>query len=185
LVNVPKSRVEGFDADITVKPAHGLTLTSSLTYLNSLIQQYVSYNAIGQFDNLAGNRLPFTPRWSYSVDADYRYELAHGGTPFGGFAITGRTGQDTSIGGSTLVVPPGPGTRVLPGLVFPFMTNPYTTLDVRLGYESPDGTWKVMAFGKNILNKYYWNNVSDQAETNIRFAAMPATYGVTLGVKFK
>jgi outer membrane receptor protein involved in Fe transport len=39
-------------------------------------------------------------------------------------------------------------------------------------------------WGKNITNKYYWNNVNRISDTIVRTAGMPATYGVTVGMKF-
>ena len=185
LVNVPKSRIYGVDSDITIKPISGLTLTGSVTYLNSRIDSFTGYNAFAALKNFAGSPLPFTPEWGYGLDVDYRYPLPNAGTPFVGLSVQGRSSQDTAIGSGDLAVPAAPGARVLPGLTYPFTTNPYATLDVRLGYQAATGAWKIVAFGKNVLNKYYWNNVLDGSEAYIRFAGMPATYGVTLSVALK
>ncbi|MFD2579234.1 TonB-dependent receptor domain-containing protein [Novosphingobium colocasiae] len=35
LVNIPKSRIAGFEADVTVRPTSGLTLSGAVTYLSS------------------------------------------------------------------------------------------------------------------------------------------------------
>jgi len=185
LRNVPQSRILGLDADLSLKPIRGLTLTGSLTYLNSRIQRYVGYNSFAVVGDLSGNALPFTPKWNYGFDVDYRRQLANGGTPFAGLSVEGMSSQDTSIGGSNLIVPPGPTTRVLPGLIHPFKTNPYALLDLRVGFEGPGAAWKLMIFGKNVLNKYYWNNVVDQAEVYQRYAGMPATYGIAFEVRFR
>ena len=64
-----------------------------------------------------------------------------------------------------------------------FNIKGYTTLDGRLGYEAKDGAWKVMVWGKNILNQYYWTTVIPSNDSQARFAGMPATYGVTIGFK--
>ncbi|MGK2911785.1 MAG: TonB-dependent receptor [Sphingobium sp.] len=185
LVNVPKSRVFGVDSSISLRPSRGLTLTGSLLYLKSKILRYAGLDAFGVPQNLAGNRLPFAPTWSYSADIDYRFKMSTGGTPFVGVSVAGRAEQDVAIAGSKLTLPNVFGVRVAPGVIHPLVTNPYATVDLRLGYEAADGAWKVIAFGKNVLNKYYWNSLASQNEIYDRFAAMPATYGVTLGVKFR
>lgn len=183
LVNVPKSRVLGLESDVSIKPTDGLTLSGSATYLDSKIQRYKGFNFIGSFLDFKGSELPFAPKWSYGFDVDYRYKLSSGGVPFAGVSVNGQTSQDTVIGGSALVLPTGPSIRVTPGLTHPFQTKSYATIDIRFGYEAPSGVWKVMAFGKNVFNKYYFTNVVDQSEVAQRYAGMPATYGVTLGVK--
>ena len=59
------------------------------------------------------------------------------------------------------------------------------TVDGRLGIEGPDGRWKVMVWGKNLFDKYYWSNVISSADAASRFAGTPRTFGVTLSVKTK
>lgn len=185
LVNVPKSRIYGFDGDITVNAARGLTLAGALTYLNSRVLRYAGPNQFGVFTNFAGSNLPFTPKWNYSFNADYRIDTADGGSPFVGVTINGRSKQDAALLGSTLTIPNIQGTRILPGLVYPFVTNPYATVDARLGYEARGGAWKVMLYGKNIFNKYYWNNVTTQSDSTQRQVGLPATYGVQFSIKFR
>ena len=184
-VNIPKSRVFGFEEDLTLRPIEGLTLNPNVTFLDSEIQKYAGFNVLGQVENFAGERLPFTPKWSYGVNADYRYELPGGGAPFAGISIDGHTSADAALGGSGITIPAAPGTRVDPGITHPFVLNAYTTVDARIGYESADGRWKVMLWGKNIFNKYYWSNVVIADDSVFRLAAFPATYGVTLTVKLR
>ena len=73
LVNVPKSRVFGTEAQLTVEPVDGLTVTGSTTYLDSRIQDYTGINVLGDKENFAGEALPFTPLWSGRLDAEYRF----------------------------------------------------------------------------------------------------------------
>src|SRR3546814_10542885 len=39
LANVPKSRIYGFETDVTLRPVPGLTIGGGVTYLNSRVQQ--------------------------------------------------------------------------------------------------------------------------------------------------
>jgi iron complex outermembrane recepter protein len=186
LTNVPKSRVIGAEADLTVRPSRGLSLAGAVTYLNTEIQRYQGVNIQGQTQNFAGEPLPFAPSWNYSLSADYRLEAAGSGVPFIGLSVHGNSASDTTPGGSSIEIPASPVNRILPGLVHPYMTNAYATVDARLGYEASDGRWKIMLWGKNIFNKYYWTNVaSEGGDPTVRFAGLPATYGITYSFAVK
>ena len=151
------------------------------------------YNPSGfppNVENLAGSRLPYTPEWAGNFNVDYRHELPGGGTPFVGFTVSARSNQTAAIGGEDTTLPTSDTIpvryRIAPGVgKYPYMVNGYATVDGRLGFEGPDGAWKVMVWGKNIFNKYYWTNVISSADSAARFAGMPATFGVTLSVKTK
>ena len=206
LVNVPKSRIWGVEADLTLRPTRGLTVSGAVTYLNSKILKFTGYDIFGGVDNdidarpgnfdptgatpntenLAGMRVPYTPEWSGSVNVDYRHELSNGGTPFAGFTVSARTNQTAAIGGEDTTLPTTGNVRfrIAPGAgKNPYMINGYATADARLGYEGPDGAWKVMVWGKNIFNKYYWTAVIPSSDSSARLAGRPTTYGVTLSFK--
>ncbi|WP_309612087.1 TonB-dependent receptor domain-containing protein [Sphingomonas sp.] len=185
LRNIPKSRVMGAEADLTVRVAPGLTLGGSVTYLDTSIRKYSGVDYVGTPRNFAGQPLPFAPKWSYGLNADYKMAMPNGGSPFIGVSLNGRSATDTVPGGNTIVAVNSIHTRVLPGLVHPFRTNSFATVDVRFGYEGADQRWSISAFGKNILNKYYWTNVVTASDFSARYAGPPATYGVTIGFKLK
>ncbi len=196
LVNIPKSRIWGAEADVTIVPTDGLTLSGAITYLNSKIKVSpaapYNYNVLGVEDDFAGDALPFTPEWSGTFNLDYRHEMANGGTPFFGATFSARTKSDSQPGarrmeyleGCLLDTSDNPVCFLPDGVTNPFALKGWTTVDARLGYESSDGAWKVMVWGKNIFNTYYWTNVISSADSAARFAGMPATYGVTFGFNF-
>jgi outer membrane receptor protein involved in Fe transport len=196
LVNVPKSRIIGVETDITVRPIDPLTVSFAATYLNSKIQEYVGYDIFGGIDlptfkpgqsntqDLSGNVIPYTPKFSAVFNADYRFH-AFGGAPFVGVTADYRTKQDAAIGGSSSTLPVGPRYRLAPGVIDPYTIDAYATVDARVGYESEDGKFRVMLWGKNILNKYYWTAVIPSSDSSARLAGMPATYGVSFAQKFK
>ena len=63
LVNVPRSRVAGAEAQVTVRPAHGLTLSAAGTYLDTrVLGSFVNYDIIGQQSNFGGSIFPYTPK---------------------------------------------------------------------------------------------------------------------------
>lgn len=184
LVNVPKSRIQGAEVDVTIRPVDGLTITAAGTFLDSKVQRYAGLNVLGANDNFRGEPLPFTPKWSGSLGVDYRARMANGGTPFIGFNVTARSDSDAALGGSRLTFPASSATILKPGVEYIYKIDGYATVDGRIGYEAPDDRWRVSLWVKNAFNKYYWTNVIPSSDSSARFAGRPATYGVTLGFKF-
>lgn len=185
LRNIPKSRVFGMEAELTVRPVSGLTIAGAVTYLDTKIEEYTGVDYVGTPRNFAGQALPFASKWNYSLNADYRFETASGGAPFFGVSVNGRSSADTVPGGRTITAVNSVHTRVLPGLLYPFRTNGFATVDGRIGYEAADGRWTGMIWAKNIFNKYYWTNVVTASDFSSRYAGMTATYGVTFSFKLQ
>lgn len=183
LQNVPKSRIIGVETDLTLRPTEGLTITASATYLDSKITEYSGINVRGVVNNFNGDPLPFTPKWSYGLNADYRVPMASGGTPFIGFSLTGRSSSDAVPGGGRIPFSTGPNARILAGAAPIYKLDGYTTIDARLGYEAADESWRIMIWGKNVFDKYYVTNTITSSDSVARFAGRPATYGVTIGFK--
>ncbi|NML12033.1 TonB-dependent receptor [Sphingobium sp. AR-3-1] len=190
LINIPKSRIYGGEADVTIRPAAGLTLSGGITYLNSKLQKGPvsprDYNIIGEVDDFGafGDALPYTPEWSGTASIDYH--TPGDGGPFVGVSTNFRSSQDAALGGSRIVWPDNPAEfrKQAPiGLVYKIPG--YATVDARLGYEAPGGAWKVMLWGKNVFNKYYIAAVVPASASAGRLAGMPATYGVTMSFKIK
>lgn len=184
LVNIPKSRVFGAEADIAIRPVDGLSLSAAVTYLDSKITDYTAINVVGveDFDH-SGSPLPFTPEWSGSFNVDYRHQ-ADGGTPFVGLTVNARSSADSVIAARDIDYLNTVGSFAKPGVDCVFCIKGYATVDARLGYEEEDGRWRVMVWGKNIFDKYYWTSVHQSYDGASRFAGMPATYGVTFGFNF-
>jgi hypothetical protein len=94
-VNVPKSRIWGLEADVTVREIPEITITGGITYLNSKVLNYTGVDAVGNPNqNFAGEPLPFTPKWSGSVDIGWRHELGDEAALFAGATVSARTKTD-------------------------------------------------------------------------------------------
>lgn len=192
LINVPKSRVLGAEAELTVRPATGFTLAGSLTYLESKVRtdggtRFVGPTAYGNSCNggpcdFTGSELPFTPHWSYSLDADYRYDLGDSDISLGA-SLRGQSSSVSTLNGRTIQFRELPNDRHNTDIDRPFVIPSYAVVDARAGYEFGDQHYKVMLWGKNIFNKYYVTNAAHYLDTTVRFAGQPATYGITLSVK--
>jgi iron complex outermembrane recepter protein len=49
---------------------------------------------------------------------------------------------------------------------------------------SSNGTYKVEVWGRNVTDKFYLLSVSNLQDTINRLVGMPATYGISLSVRF-
>lgn len=183
LINIPKSRVWGAEAEFAVQPAPGLSMSAAVTYLNSEIKEYVGVNIVGAPNfNSAGDPLPFTPEFSGVFNLDYKLR-SEGGSPFVGVTVTAQTSSEAAISASRIDYAGGPAAQVRPGVGCVYCISGFATVDARLGYRADDDKWSVSVWGRNIFNKYYWTNVISSYEAAARAAGMPATYGVTVGFK--
>ena len=190
LINIPRSRIFGAEADVTVRPVDGLSINTAVTFLDTKITQNPPlarrYNIYGKLDNFVGDPLPFTPKWSGVVNVDYRRRIESGGSAFVGASVSARSRSDAAIGANRIPFPYSAASFTRPDLAGNvFNIKGYATVDARIGYEAAGGAWKVMLWGKNILNQYYWTSVIASLDSQARFAGMPATYGVTLAFAFK
>jgi outer membrane receptor protein involved in Fe transport len=183
LANIPKSEVKGAELELTAAPVDGLHLNAVVTYLDAQITKYSGVNAGGVQADFAGTKIPFTPKWQYSANVDYELPATGPVRPFVGATLTKRAGTSSIVGGATgaVIVP---GYRSLVPIGDTYDIPGYALLDLRAGVEADDGRWRLMIWGKNVANKYYWQNVVTVYDVVTRFAGMPATYGVTFSYKF-
>jgi len=202
LVNVPKSKVLGAEAEVTVRPARGLTLGGSVTYLDSKVltkngTHFVGPSAYGKSCpttptfpghkpgecDFTGSELPFTPKWSYSLSADYRHQVGDVSDFFVGADLRGQSSSVSTLNGRSIQFRNLLNDRHAPFINLPFVIPGYSVVDARAGFEFADRRYKVMVWGKNVFNTYYVTNAAHYLDTTVRFTGQPATYGITLSVK--
>jgi len=183
LDNVPKSHIFGVEAEVAIRPTAGLTLSGSMSYLKTKVDEYSGITVFGVQKDFAGSRLPFAPSWSLTGDIDYRVPTSSGGEVFVGAGVNYRTYQDAYIAGSQLQIPNNGVNRWIDRTAF--RIEGYALVDARIGYTFPGEKLTVSAWGKNVFNtfnvqnKISYNNIITQA------TGMPGTYGVSLKVRFK
>jgi len=183
LINVDKSRLYGAEMNFRIEPVRGLTFSSAVTYLNSKVKEEVNYNVLALTDvrdDFAGDKLPYTPEWSYSFSVDARQPVG-AGEIYAGATFHGQSTSDSTLGGDRLSIPDGPYNRSL--LERPFLIDNFATLDLRAGYDADN--WRVGLWAKNVTNEYYYTSVIAGSDTFSRFAGKPATYGITFGFDFQ
>lgn len=179
LLNVPKSYIYGVEGEIVARPTTGLTLSANATYLKSKVtSNYTAtpdglnvYNAAGYTGNFRGSELPYTPKFSGTVDAQYEFPVSNSWNGFVGGTVTYQGKENTTFHNNIL-------------LANDFFIRDYALVDARLGANSADGRWRVSIYGRNITNKSYVTAVSTFLDTLIRYRGKPAVYGVSVGFKY-
>jgi outer membrane receptor protein involved in Fe transport len=60
----------------------------------------------------------------------------------------------------------------------------YTLVDTRLGVEKQDQSLRVALWAQNVTDRYYWTHVDHVADCITRTTGLPATFGVSVGMRF-
>jgi outer membrane receptor protein involved in Fe transport len=168
LLNIPKSHIEGFETNAVWSPLPGLSVSPAITLVKSQIDgDFVNLAADSQVVRYSGEPFPYTPKWSGNTDVEYRRSVATEIDAFIGANASYRSGTNGSPGELNIFRIPG-----------------YTLLDVRLGIAAADGKWSASLWGHNITDKYYWQSATRNSDSEVRFAGMPATYGVSVSYRY-
>jgi iron complex outermembrane receptor protein len=178
LVNIPKSHVVGTELEVTVRPTRGLSINLGFTYTDAVIDQFTGINAAGQAANFAGSAIPYTPKYQFVGNADYTFPLTSTLDGYLGGGVNTRSATKSVIGSPAS--PPGASVQSTDL----FGIDGYTTVNLRAGVASHDGHWRATLWGKNVFDKYYWNNTVAVFDTIVRYAGMPATYGITVSYRY-
>ncbi|EPR15237.1 TonB-denpendent receptor [Sphingobium indicum IP26] len=170
LVNVPKVRSVGAEASLVARPYPGLSLSAAATYIKTkVVSDFTTFNGAGDFGNFRGSRVPFTPTWQGSADAQYEWNA-------GSFkAFVGSSLNFQSASNSTFTLPDNPETL--------YRLRGRALLDLRAGVAGHDDSWRLTLFGRNVTNKLYETSVNFANDTIARRVGTPATYGISLTVR--
>ena len=169
LINIPKSRIFGGEFDLQWRPLSGLMISAGGTWLASKVTDIKPgvFNAANDPGNYQGSDLPYTPKLTMNGTADYTWSLTPKLDATVGATWSHRSQSNASLGDPSL-----------------YKINSYDLLDLRAGIATVDGKYRLEFWGKNVTNKYYWDNVVYSFDTIVRYADMPVTYGATLSVTF-
>lgn len=155
--NAGAAKVDGAEFALTLRPAKALTLSGWVAYNNARISDL---DPTAVLPAQTGDRLPFGPKWSANLSADYSFPVVS--------SLSG------SLGGTFKYSGERPGYWAL---VNRTTEDAYTQLDLRAGLESE--RWRIDAFARNVTN----NRAvlfSGNPETIIR----PRTIGVSFSTDF-
>lgn len=167
LLNVPKSRVNGFELSADINPATGLDLRTGISHVDSKItRSYLAASDNGVLVDLKGEVFPNTPRWQLSGGLNYEFASVHDTTAYVGADVNYRSSAVADLGNDPL-----------------FRIKNYAILDLRAGIRSANHKWSFEIFGRNVTNTFYWNGVSHVIDSVSRYAGLPATYGITVSFR--
>ena len=166
LLNIPKSKVKGIDAELITRLTPELTVRGAITYIDTKVGRFNGFDFTGARFDFTGSEFNFAPPVAATADAEYRTDI---GGDLEGF-----------VGGSLTY-----NARTFADLGEPdrFKVPAYTLLDARIGIESSHG-WRVSVWGRNLTNEYYWNSVNSGGDESNRVAGAPRTFGASFGYRF-
>ena len=168
LLNIPKSRVVGFELSANWQPLQGLRLSPSVSYTDSKITKtFINYAGSGTLAEFKGQPFTNTPKWSGAVDGEYRWDL---------------NGDLDAFVGSTFSFQSKTTGAFQPSVGYDI--KGYALLDLRAGIASSDGRWNASIWGRNVTDTYYWTSAVRGSDAVVRYAGMPATYGFTVGFNY-
>ena len=165
----------------------GLDINIGAAYLNTKVtQSFNNFSTYGTPADYKGDQFPFTPKLSINGDAQYSFPVSDHLNAFLGGNVT-YTSRQTTFFASDLpyLTPPGVSPAVAPPVGGLLQINAYALLDLRIGVEAENKRWKLTIWGRNVTNKYYWNNVAYfPTDATVRYAGLPVTYGLTFSFRY-
>jgi outer membrane receptor protein involved in Fe transport len=162
LINVPKAKIDGAELNLAWQVLPALLVSAAGTYVDARVAgDFITNDPFAAPVNINGEKLPATPHWQGNVDSEYRFNLSGRWQPYTGAALAYQSSSYAAFGRNADFILPS---RAL--------------LDLRVGVEREDGSWRIEAFGRNVTDRYYWSTVSHQIDSVTRLAGMPASYGV-------
>lgn len=175
LVQIPKSYVQGIEAQITARPIEGLTLDVGGTLIKTRIKDYTGFDQAGLLQNYDGQAFPYAPKLTLTADAEYSFDVGGGNKAFLGASLTHNSKTSATLSNrDTATVTADDRLSI----------RAYSLVDIRAGIDLVDRKIRISAFGRNITNKYYWTNAQDSQNTVVRFTGMPVTYGLQLNWRY-
>lgn len=179
LLNADSYRTQGVEADISIRPARGVTLSGAGAYLDAKTRRFPNavcdptsvspgVPCVGGVRNVSGLRAPLAPRFAFNVSAEIEREVGTSG--FGLFGRLDYAWKDD--------------------VLFNFDQDPnkvqkaYGLLNGRVGVSR--GGVRLSAYGRNLFDKRYTNLIFDTPIFGgyAQYPEIGRTYGGQLAVRF-
>ncbi len=165
LLNIPKSRIYGAEADLSVRASDGLSFRAGLGLLSTKI-----INGTVSGNDVAGNRLSNAPKLTFNAGID----LTVFDGSMGKLSLHPELAYQTDQYFEVLNVPR-------------LNQDGYALLSGHIDWESEDGRWNASIWGKNLTNQQYMTSRVDLLAGfgfDYNHIGNPRTYGITVGMKF-
>jgi iron complex outermembrane receptor protein len=168
ILNAAKSRIRGFEAELTVAPAAGLQFNASLAYLDAKYRRFNFLLPSGSTLNLAGQRLQNAPKWSASLGASYETALTAD--------VSARLGVNYSYTSEKLL------TSIID--VARARVQPQHLLNANIDFKLRD-RFTIGVWATNLFDKRYINSVFDAPGTlGLTNYAPPRMFGVSFKAEY-
>jgi iron complex outermembrane receptor protein len=167
--NGGKARSQGLEFAMTAIPIKGLTISPTLGFTDATLRQNLTGGLVGY----SGDRLPYSAKWSASVDVEQKFSITGDVAAFVGGELRYLTDRPSDF----------PSTPTAMRLDLPA----YALIDLRAGIAVTD--WKVGLFAQNVTNRLALLGASPQLAsglTGINYAIVqrPRTIGVSVSKSF-
>lgn len=168
--NVADAEVYGAELELTYQPHDDFTVGANLTWLHATVGQFVSDN-VTEAARRSGNDLPDSPSLTANAHASYRIGFSNGWslTPMLNVSHTGEHYKE------------------LDNFV---AVDSYTLVNARLVLASDAAPWTLSLWGRNLTDEEYFVGLIPAATGAgvvngvQRIAGAPATYGMSIGMRF-
>jgi len=169
--NAGGAKSDGVEATLMFKPVDPLKLSLTAAYTDAKLTEDTDPLLVGGRD---GDRLPYTPKTSYTLSGDYDWPLADGRSAYAGISFSHLSEVPGAF--DPAFVAANDRQRTLPA---------YDILDVRAGWNF--GKVSLEVFGRNLTND---DGKTSDASGNTPNGAIatgvirPRSYGVTVTAEF-
>jgi len=166
--NGGSARSEGVEWNVDWRPIDNLSIGWNGAYTDAKLTEDTDPIVGGK----SGDSLPWAPKWTTSINADYRFDSGSAWTPYigGSWRYIGERNSDFQAGGR------------------PLRLDSYNELDARIGLDWQQ--WELELYGKNLNNAKgvtaFAASGSSAASANAATVALiaPREVGVVLRAKF-
>jgi iron complex outermembrane recepter protein len=171
ITNAGAARVRGVEAEATARPVRGVSLNANITYTDAeLTENQTNSNVTAP--GLAGDRIPFVPRFSAGVGAQYEWPLKN--------SLSGFARVDANHVGSSY-------SDFRPTATFTREVDAYQLVNLRFGATTVDDRWSAYLFCSNALNETAIVRATSSAilaGRTIVNSTPPRTIGINVRTKF-
>ncbi len=180
LQSVKEIKNDGIEIEAIISPVPNLRLMANGAYINSRYTDFsnaacypgqtAAQGCAGGIQDLAGERVPRSPKYSFNVGMSYEPSITD--TINTSFLVNYSWRDKVTFASDN-----DPELRI----------NGFGLLDLSAGLKTADGKYEINVWGKNVLDKdyrtYMFTQLGGPGNYN-HFIGAPATYGVSLGAKF-
>lgn len=168
-VNAGSAKSQGAELSLSWRPVHGLTIAANTAYTDAVLTKDTPDGTYGK----SGDRLPYSPKWSGNLSADYTFPLG--------------SGLDGNVGGGVTYVGDRESSFTSSAAAQRFALRSYTTGELHAGVQST--SWNVSLYVKNLADARGYLSASPQNNTTGissygLLLIQPRTYGVSATYNF-